>query len=216
MKKTLVFLFFLLLAAGGVGYYILPRAKPHLPAPRPNVSVSGEELRSKDLLKKINNKAYELKQFAQRKGFSRKYAFLIDMSLPSGKKRFFIYDLQKDSVLHAGLVAHGSCNEPFRRTPYFSNKPNTGCSSEGRYKVGHAYRGRFGKSYKLHGLDSTNSNAYKRVVVLHAYGCVPDEETIVPLCNSLGCPMVSYNFRDTLATYIDRSQKPILLWISGG
>jgi hypothetical protein len=155
-----------------------------------------------------------LKALARKKGYSTRYGFMIDMNIPSGKNRFFIYDLQKDSILHAGLVAHGSCNQAFRRTPYFYNTPHTGCSSDGIYKVGYRYSGRFGRSYKLYGLDSSNSNAFARNIVLHAYDCVPDAE-IYPesLCNSLGCPMVSYRFRDTLSSFIDRSDKPILLWI---
>ena len=98
----------------------------------------------------------------------------------------------------------------------FSNTPNSLCSSLGKYKIGVKYNGRFGKAYKLHGLENTNNKAYERYIVLHGYDCVPDE-TLYPeyLCNSEGCPMVSYKFLDTLSGYIDNSKKPILLWIVG-
>ena len=162
----------------------------------------------------LKGRAQRLKTYARAKGFSTDYCFLIDMSRPSGKNRFFIYDLRKDSITAAGLVAHGSCNTTFLRKARFSNTPNEGCSSLGKYKVGYKYNGRFGRAYKLHGLDSTNSNAFRRAVVLHAYDCVPDKEIYpLPACNSLGCPMVSYAFLDKAARVIDKARKPVLLWI---
>ncbi len=164
--------------------------------------------------KGINSHANDINIYAQQNGFSTKYCFLIDMSLPSGRKRFFVYDLEKNSVAYSGLVAHGSCNETFLSHPKFSNAANCGCSSLGKYKVGGFYRGKYGESYRLYGLDNSNSNAFKRGVVIHGYDCVPDEE-IYPmvLCNSLGCPMVSYNFFDRLSRIIGQSEKPIILWV---
>jgi L,D-transpeptidase catalytic domain len=159
------------------------------------------------LLSKINN-------YAAQNDMSTQYCFLVDMSLPSGKNRFFIYDLKKNSLIHSGLVAHGSCNETFLSRPRFSNETNGGCSSLGKYKVGEFYRGKYGKSFRLYGLDNCNSNAFKRAVVIHGYGCVPNEE-IYPrvLCNSFGCPMVSYKFLDKISAIIGKSEKPIVLWI---
>jgi len=162
----------------------------------------------------VSNRAGEIATYADQKGYSTKYCFLIDMSLPSGQNRFFVYDLKKKSVSYSGLVAHGSCNERFISQARFSNTNNSGCSSPGKYKVGVLYRGQYGESFRLHGLDKSNSNAFQRGVVIHGYDCVPDEE-IYPrvLCNSLGCPMVSYNFFDKLSGIIQQSEKPILLWI---
>jgi len=155
-----------------------------------------------------------LKAFAHQEGYSTRYGFLADMSLPGGRKRFFVADLQTDTVLAAGLVAHGSCREDFLEEARFGNTVGCGCSSPGKYRVGASYPGRFGTAWKLHGLDSSNSNAFRRYVVLHAYDCVPDEEIYpMALCNSLGCPMVSYTFLETIAGYIRREQKPILLWV---
>jgi hypothetical protein len=162
----------------------------------------------------VSNRAGEIAIYADQKGYSTKYCFLIDMSLPSGQNRFFVYDLKKKSVAYSGMVAHGSCNERFISQARFSNTNNSGCSSPGKYKVGAFYRGQYGESYRLHGLDKSNSNAFQRGVVIHGYDCVPDEE-IYPrvLCNSLGCPMVSYNFFDKLSGIIQQSEKPILLWV---
>lgn len=136
------------------------------------------------------------------------------MSLPSGKNRFFIYNLAKDSLLKSGLVAHGSCTTYYLENVFFSNNISCGCSSKGKYKIGYKYNGSFGKSYKLYGLDSSNSNAAKRSIVLHAYKEVPDHEIYLDVIgNSLGCPMVSYLFLSKISKIIDTSKKPILLWI---
>lgn len=153
-------------------------------------------------------------EYSAKNKLSTDYCFLVDMSLPSGRNRCFVYDLKKNSIVYSGLVAHGSCNETFLARPRFSNESRSGCSSLGKYQVGQFYTGQYGKSYRLTGLDNTNSNAFNRAVVLHGYKCVPDQE-IYPrvLCNSLGCVMVSYKFFDKLSRLINKSDKPILLWV---
>jgi L,D-transpeptidase-like protein len=158
--------------------------------------------------------ARKLNNYAVENAYSTQYCFLVDMSIPSGKKRFFVYDLETNSVVYSGLCAHGSCNTQFLDRARFSNATNCGCSSLGKYKVGEFYRGKYGKSFRLYGLDNSNSNAYKRAIVIHGYDCVPDKE-IYPmvLCNSLGCVMVSYNFFDKLSRLIEKSDKPIVLWM---
>ena len=165
-------------------------------------------------LARITGKAIELKKFEAGKNFSKKIIFLVDMSLPSGKNRFFVYDIPGDSIMKASLVAHGSGNNGFSFTPKFSNRAESSCTALGKYKIGKRYSGRFGTAYKLFGLDSTNSNAFKRNIVLHSYNCVPLEETYpLPICNSRGCPMVSPAFLKQLQTIIDKSEVPVLLWI---
>ena len=159
------------------------------------------------LTNKVNNYALE-------NNMSTDYCFLVDMSLPSGRNRFFIYDLKRNSIVYKGLVSHGSCNETFIAHPKFSNESKSGCSSLGKYKVGEFYKGKYGKSFRLYGLDNCNSNAYKRAVVIHGYDCVPDQE-IYPrvLCNSLGCVMVSYKFFNKISQIINKTDKPIVLWV---
>ena len=96
----------------------------------------------------------------------------------------------------------------------FSNIPNSNCTSLGKYKIGNSYNGNFGLSYKLKGLDKTNSRALDRAVVLHSYCGVPNTEVYpAPICVSEGCPMVSTAFFTQLKAYMDESQEPILLWI---
>jgi hypothetical protein len=179
-----------------------------------NSTVPGEMSASGLSPSGLRNHVNQVMQYALQNGYSTEYCFLIDMGISSGKNRFFVYDIKHDSIIQSGLVAHGNCNTRFLEQPVFSNSPNCGCSSLGKYKVGTAYRGEFGKSYRLYGLDSSNSNALKRAIVLHGFSPIPDQE-IYPraLCNSFGCPMVSQSFLTRLSGIIDRSEKPILLWV---
>ena len=163
---------------------------------------------------RLSEKAAELKTFLATKSYNRNIAFLVDMHLPSGKNRFFVYDLDKDSVLLSGLVAHGCGPRSFSLSPEFSNVDGSSCSALGRYRIGNPYKGQFGRAYLLHGLDTTNDRALERHIVLHSFNCVPDGETDpYPNCNSRGCPMVSPAFLTRLQPMVDASKKPVLLWI---
>jgi len=159
--------------------------------------------------------AASLAKYAKEHNYNSHYCFLIDMSLPSGKKRLFVYNLDKDSIEYSLLVAHGyGSSKPGSDELEFSNTINSGMTSLGKYSIGKSYYGNFGLSYKLHGLDSTNSNAYARTIVLHSFSQMPDIE-VYPQRSALsaGCPMVSpYSFA-VLNKYITNSSKPILLWI---
>lgn len=208
MKPLLVvfFVYFFLILYS----YLFPANRKY----RKVISKPATYIEGNALGQRLKQKAALSRQFALQNGLSSHYVFLIDMRLPSGKKRFFVYDFTKDSLIITGLVAHGSCNTSYMAEPAFSNALNSGCSSLGRFKVGGAYQGRFGKAFKLYGLDSSNANCYERAIVLHAYKHVPDVEVYPrPICNSLGCPMISYHFLETLSQLLKKERKPVLLWI---
>lgn len=175
--------------------------------------VDKEEVLSAPEIERFNNQLSEVKDLMNlNHAYNSKIAFFVDMKIKSGKNRFFVYDLVNNKILDEGLVAHGSGSETgIRGELKFSNEPNSNCTSLGRYVVGKAYTGMFGKSYKLSGLDETNSNAMKRAVVLHSYSAVPEEEQDYYISNSHGCPMVSENFFKRLQKIIDSSKSPIIL-----
>ncbi len=162
---------------------------------------------------KLKKKSAEAKAFLSQNDYNTKFCFMVDMSLPSGKNRFFIYDLLQDTVSHSGLVAHGNCYEYWLDGRKYSNVPGSGCTSLGKYKIGKPYTGRFGYSYKLHGLDSSNNNAFDRAVVLHSHSSIPDSEVPEEIWQSNGCPTVSTIFLEKLKGIINNSKKPVLLWI---
>ena len=155
-----------------------------------------------------------VKAFTLKNKMNQRFCFLIDMKVPSGNKRFFIYDIKADSVIEAGLVTHGSGLQRSNNGIIFSNATGSNCTSLGKYKTGQPYYGKFGLAWKLYGLDKTNTNACKRFVVLHSHPCVPNNE-IAPqqICTSWGCPTVSPLFLTKIKKYIDESSTPILLWI---
>ena len=163
---------------------------------------------------KMNGYAKNAHAFVHKNDYDTNVCFLIDMQLPSGKKRFFIYDFANGSVSHSGLVTHGGGSVTNSDTLVFNNVPNAHATSLGKYKVGQKYQGKFGTAYKLYGLENSNSKAFDRFVVLHAHACVPNKD-IYPaqLCTSHGCPTVSPSFLNILEPYLYNSTKPILLWI---
>lgn len=172
------------------------------------------EKSNRPALLKARAKATLLRSYIARKRFSTRYSFLIEMGVPSGTNRFYVFDLKGDSILLEGLVTHGRCNQNWLEGRKYGNEVGCGCTSIGRYQVGASYQGRFGLAYKLHGLDSSNSNAFKRFVVLHAHECVPENEVHPePICQSDGCPTVSPGFLLKLKSFIDKADKPILMWI---
>lgn len=174
------------------------------------------ELLENRFSEKIDSVLPAAKMFTAANGYDESLFFFADLSMHSGVERFAVVSMDRDSVMHKGLVAHGVGGNEWAQHARYSNVPNSLCSSVGRYRIGQKYNGMFGKSYKLHGLDKTNSKAFERFIVLHGYECVPDERPYPQyLCNSKGCPMVSNGFMDVLSNYIDKSKKPVLLWIIG-
>lgn len=177
------------------------------------VNYSEKESLSDLELERISNHVNDVRSIADlNPKYNSKIAFLVDMRIKSGKNRFFVYDLENNMILDQGLVAHGSGSETAVRGDLkFSNEPNSNCTSLGRYAIENAYKGIFGKAYKLIGLDETNSNAFKRAIVLHHYSAVPYEEQDYYISNSHGCPMVNEAFFKRLEKIIESSKTKIIL-----
>lgn len=152
-------------------------------------------------------------EFCTTQQMNADFALLVNLSQHSGNYRMFAVNLKTRDTLLKGLVTHGHCQEYKGRMASFSNAIGSNCSSQGKYQVGAKYSGMFGTAYKLHGLDSSNSNAFNRFVVLHSHSCVPNKEQEDDICASEGCPTVSPAFLQKLEPFLDNSQKPILLWV---
>lgn len=157
-----------------------------------------------------------IKDYAKANNYSMEYCFLVDMSLPSGKNRFFVYNLRKDSLEFSALVSHGfgSTQKDCGDQLVFSNMPYSFRTSLGKYKIGKPYQGQYGLSYKLYGLDSSNNRAFERAIVLHSDAHVPAQETFpARIYQSAGCPTVTPSFLPILGSFINSSKKPVLMWI---
>jgi hypothetical protein len=91
-----------------------------------------------------------------------------DFSLPSRAPRFHLVNLADGSV-QSHLVAHGRGSDPSHTgwLERFSNESHSNATSAGAYKTDSLYMGAHGHSMRLEGLDSTNSNALARAIVVH-------------------------------------------------
>lgn len=158
-------------------------------------------------------KITELKSFIKDRNYNQDLAVFINFKIKSGKYRYYVYDLKKDKILQSAIVSHGSgSNSRVYGELKFSNAENSYQSSLGKYEIKESYSGKFGKSYRLDGLDKTNSNARSRAIVIHSLDCVPDVESEDPACLSLGCPMLSPKALKQTAKYIDGAANTIILY----
>jgi hypothetical protein len=155
-----------------------------------------------------------LKMYARSNGFNTEYAFIINMGMRSGLKRFFIVNLRYMCVENSGLVTHGRGDEKiYTGTRQYSNREGSNCTSLGKYKVGKAYQGFFGLAFALDGLEPSNNRAKDRKIVLHSMHCIPETPGENPICLSEGCPAVSDAFLPEIKKIIDHADRPVLLYI---
>jgi hypothetical protein len=94
---------------------------------------------------------------------------LVDFSLASRERRFYLVDLEGGKIDHMWLVAHGKGSD-LGNTGYlqrFSNEPGSNASSRGSYVTATPYHGKHGRSQRLIGLDPENNAALDRAIVIH-------------------------------------------------
>lgn len=166
-------------------------------------------------------KAEEALAYARNNGMNTDFCILIDMSIHSGKYRMFVYDFKEQKIIRKALCSHGIGRGDRKSTasrPLFSNEDGSWLTSLGKYRLGARSYSQYGINihYKMYGLEPTNNNAFKRVVVLHSFTPVPSAEIYpvhLPLGFSQGCPVTD----DRTMTYLDEklkpTEKPVLLWI---
>lgn len=120
---------------------------------------------------------------------------IVDFKIHSGKNRLFVYDLKTNKLLLKSLCSHGSGLRSTKKTPEFSNKIGSHCSSLGYFKVSeYNITGLNLPSYILDGLNKTNNNARKRQLLIHPYYTVPNYEIYpfyLDMQTSLGCFVIS-------------------------
>ena len=129
-----------------------------------NTQATEMEIRIKKYVSKYK------KRFKNHSHFS-----FVDYRIPIHKERFFVYDLKEEKIIFSTFVGHA-----YKSGEYFpddtSNTPDTKKTSIGLFRVGKQYYGNFGKSKRLHGLEKTNSNGYRRAIVAHSMsGIMPSD-----------------------------------------
>lgn len=205
LLKRLILLLFILIPIFGLGLVVYGKCSDTI------VAKTAIEQR-------LQAKAVAAKAYSLSKGFNTNYCLLVDFGIHSGKKRFFVWDFKGDSIKYSSLCAHGYGKNSTHDKPVYSNVEGSYCSSLGKYKVGARAYSKWGINvhYKLHGLEPSNDNAFKRYVVLHSFTPVSAKETYpihLPLGMSQGCPVICNEVMKQLDVLLKKEQKPLLLWI---
>lgn len=92
---------------------------------------------------------------------------IVDYQRPSYEKRLWVLDLKQHHLIYHTYVAHGVGSGRVL-AHHFSNRVNSFDSSLGLFKTGDHYKGSWGYSMRLYGLEpGINNNAYKRDIVMH-------------------------------------------------
>ncbi len=161
-----------------------------------------------------------LKNYCKQHSLSQNYTVLVDFSKHSGTYRFFVIDLNKNEIVAKSLCAHGSGSST-ASTPTFSNKIGSNSSCLGHFKITSKskMKSRDMDCFKLKGMDSTNSNAEVRGILIHTsivnnickYGIYPFYLPIHKLISS-GCFAIDSDTMETIDELLKQESKPILLY----
>jgi hypothetical protein len=91
-----------------------------------------------------------------------------DFARPSTLPRFHFVNLEAGTI-RSFYVAHGRGSDPDHSgfLQNFSNQPGSEATSRGAYLTCEWYRGKYGTSIRLEGLDQDNSYALDRAIVMH-------------------------------------------------
>lgn len=92
-----------------------------------------------------------------------------DFARPSTLPRLHFANLENGTV-RSFLVAHGRGSDPTHSgfLQQFSNIPGSEATSRGSYITAEWYKGKYGTSIRLGGVDGDNSRALDRAIVMHA------------------------------------------------
>lgn len=134
-------------------------------------------------------KALKFFEFNNNNVTNKRYLTLIDFSLHASQRRLFLIDMRSGHV-QSMLVSVGRGSDPDGNghADSFSNENDSHQSSLGFYRTKEIYSGEHGPSLRLDGLNSTNSNALERAIVVHSAAYVSEERSHAG--RSHGCPVV--------------------------
>ncbi len=124
---------------------------------------------------------------------------LVDYDKSIYSTRFYVVNPRTKEVIFSSKAGHARKSGRFYAKD-FSNVVNSLKSSLGLYRIGHEYPGKHGRSINLHGLEKSNSNAYKRRVVLHG-----DDSTY-----SSGCITVTHTHMKVLLDTLKPGMKLVV------
>ena len=161
-------------------------------------------------------RAAEAFDYAKRHKMNGNYVLLVDYSIPSGTPRMFVWSYEKNRVVARTYVMHGIGGGSTAEIPVFSNKVGSECSSLGKFKVTKAHGSKIKRSFRLQGLERSNSNAFRRGIMIHRSTWVDRfcSKEYIPLHkpSCQGYITVSSRGMNYLEKLIKSESKPLLLW----
>ncbi len=133
---------------------------------------------------------------------NQRYITVVDYSKRSNLKRFFVVNMSSGTV-YGIRTAHGSGGDKDNDgyVESVSNVVNSHKSSKGYYKVSEIYYGKYGRSIRLDGLSSSNSNVRRRAIVVHGSDYVKEANKIQG--RSWGCFALSWSVKDDIVDMIN-------------
>jgi hypothetical protein len=173
---------FILSAAAGAGTLTLPARAFAQP-----LGIGDKDLRILDIARREVERAGAVL-------WRRDIVGIADYGVHSSIPRFHFANLEAGTV-RSLLVAHGlgSDHEHDGWLKTFSNAEGSLATSRGAYISWEWYKGKYGTSIRLGGLDADNSNALPRAIVMHAadYASQAHVDTWGKLGRSNGCLAMS-------------------------
>lgn len=179
----------------------------------------------------IETKAQELKEYCAKNNYNTNIGVLVDYSVHSGRTRFIVWDFKNNKALLKSICAQGCGKGENQGKNVFSNEIGSLCSSLGHYKIGkerkmNSIKGR--PALNLTGLDSTNSNAIARGILIHpvhlpSFSIYPfsipskvyrifGKAFMRPY--SEGCVTIPFdNYKETITILNENKGKPVILWV---
>lgn len=134
------------------------------------------------------------------------FSAVVDFSRHSSEPRFHVVERRSGEIVQSFVVAHGIGSAAPANDGYaevFSNVEGSEASSLGLYRTGDTYMSEqldHGLSMRLHGLSPSNSNAYKRLIVVHGHWYMEPRNIRKRGSAGLseGCMVFSYKDRDVV------------------
>ena len=148
--------------------------------------------------RKLLNEAVAIYSNNKSKFSNKRIITIVDFSLSSSQKRFFVIDMKSGSVWRT-YVAHGIGSDKNGEAHVFGNKNGSRMSSLGAFRATKEYFSLLrGHALRLEGLSGAlNSNAMERGIVLHGAKYV--KEKPVRQGRSWGCFAVPWAQRKIVA-----------------
>ena len=172
------------------------------------------------LPKDIEQKAAELYAYCQERGYNTQIGILVDYSLYSGRNRYFVWDFAKGEAVVSSVSPMGCGKGRSYGRNKFSNEPGSRCISLGHYKIGKE-RQMYSlnrKCLELDGLDSSNSNARSRAILLHPSSLPSISVYPLPIISAIpysaGCITMPFSKYDETAKLLKSvGDKPVIMWV---